>query len=87
MLLPLILAMLVVAIFKNPFTVWLYMVLLGINIGMAYTSISAMWAEIYGVQNLGAIRSLVAAVGVFGTALGPVTMGSLIDRGLAIEQV
>ena len=87
MLLPLILAMLVVAIFKNPFTVWLYMVLLGINIGMAYTSISAMWAEIYGVQNLGAIRSLVTAVGVFGTALGPVTMGSLIDRGLAIEQV
>jgi hypothetical protein len=29
----------------------------------------------------------VAVVGVFGTALGPVTMGSLIDRGLVIEQV
>lgn len=87
MLVPLTLAMIVVAIFKNPFAVWLYMVLLGINIGIAHTSVSAMWAEIYGVQNLGAIRSLVAAVGVFGTALGPVTMGSLIDRGLVIEQV
>jgi len=46
-----------------------------------------LWAELYGVDHLGAIRSVVAAVGVFGTALGPVTMGSLIDWGLTIEQV
>lgn len=87
MLVPLTLAMLVVAIFNNPFAVWFYMVLLGLTIGIAHTSVSAMWAEIYGVAHLGAIRSLVGAVGVFGTALGPVTMGGLIDRGLSIKQV
>jgi predicted MFS family arabinose efflux permease len=87
MLVPLAMAMLVVAVFNNPFAVWLYMVLLGVCVGIAHTSVSAMWAEIYGVAHLGAIRSLIAAVGVFGTALGPVTMGTLIDRGLSIEQV
>ena len=46
-----------------------------------------MWAELYGVDHLGAIRSVVAAVGVFGTAIGPVTMGSLIDWGVTIEKV
>ena len=63
------------------------MVLMGINIGIAHTSVSAMWAEMYGVKHLGAIRSLATAVGVFGTALGPVTMGSLMDWGLPIEHV
>ena len=87
MLLPLISAMIVLAVFSNPFAVWLYMVLMGINIGIAHTSVSAMWAELYGVKHLGAIRSLATAVGVFGTALGPVTMGSLMDWGLHIEPV
>jgi len=87
MLVPLIMAMVVIAIFKNPFTVWVYMVLMGINIGIAHTAVSAMWAELYGGHHLGAIRSMVAAAGVFGTAWGPVTMGSLIDWGLTIEQV
>ena len=87
MLVPLAVAMVVVAVFNNPFAVWLYMVLLGVCVGIAHTSVSAMWAEIYGVAHLVAIRSLIAAVGVFGTALGPVTMGTLIDQGLSIEQV
>jgi predicted MFS family arabinose efflux permease len=87
MLIPLISAMIVIAVFNNPFAVWLYMVLMGINIGIAHTSVSAMWAEMYGVKHLGAIRSLATAVGVFGTALGPVTMGSLMDWGLHIEHV
>ena len=87
MLVPLTLAMLVVAIFNNPFAVWLYMVLLGLSVGIAHTSVSAMWAEIYGVAHLGAIKSLMAALSVFGTALGPVSMGSLMDKGLSMEQV
>ncbi|MBW2367635.1 MAG: MFS transporter [Deltaproteobacteria bacterium] len=87
MLVPLALAMLVVAIFNNPFAVWLYMVLLGLSVGIAHTSVSAMWAEVYGVAHLGAIKSLMAALSVFGTALGPVSMGSLMDKGLSMEQV
>ena len=54
---------------------------------MAHTAVAAMWAELYGVHHLGAIRSFATAISVFGTALGPVTMGILVDLGLGIEQV
>ena len=46
-----------------------------------------MWAEVYGPAHLGAIKSFATALMVFGSALGPVTLGALIDRGLSIEQV
>jgi len=87
MLIPLMLAMIVVSVFENPFTVWVYMILMGINVGIAHTAVSAMWAELYGVHHLGAIRSFATAISVFGTALGPVTMGILVDLGLGMEQV
>jgi MFS family permease len=87
MLFPLILAMIVVASFSNPYIVWLYMILLGINSGLVHTLVAAMVAELYGSAHLGAIRSLFTAVGVFGTALGPVSLGSLVDWGFSIEQV
>jgi MFS family permease len=87
MLIPLVLAMVVVSVFDNPFTVWVYMILMGFNVGIAHTAVSAMWAELYGVHHLGAIRSFATAISVFGTALGPVTTGILVDLGVGIEQV
>jgi hypothetical protein len=35
-----------------------------------YTGLLALWAEIYGVGNLGAINSLYTALSVFASALG-----------------
>ena len=46
-----------------------------------------MWAELYGTDFIGAIKSLVASLGVFASALGPVIMGSLMDNGLSTSQV
>ena len=43
--------------------------------GIAHTATSAMWPERYGIGHLGTIKSLVTAVGVFATALGPVSNG------------
>jgi hypothetical protein len=57
----------------------------GASVGIAHTAASAMWAELYGVGHLGAIKSLAAALGVFSSALGPVILGSLMDLGLAID--
>jgi MFS family permease len=87
MLIPLILAMVVAAEFIAPWTAWLYLILAGINIGIVYTAVSAFWVEIYGVGNLGAIRSMVSALGVLSSALGPVIMGTLMDMGNSIEHV
>ena len=87
MLVPLGLAMALVASFESAWIVWPYLFLLGINVGIAYTAVSAFWAEMYGVVHLGAIKSLAMALSVFASALGPVITGSLIDRGVAIESV
>jgi hypothetical protein len=41
----------------------------------------------YGVVHLGAIKSLAIALSVFASALGPVIMGTPIDRGVFVESV
>jgi len=87
MLVPLILAMVVAAKFVAPWTAWLYLILAGINIGIAHTAVSAFWVEIYDADNLGAIRSMISSLGVLSSALGPVIMGTLMDMGVNIEKV
>jgi len=87
MLLPLIVAMILVAYFDNAWTVLPYLAFAGVNTGLAHTTVAAMWTELYGLAHLGAIKSLAAALGVFGSALGPVTMGGLMDAGMSIENV
>jgi len=87
MLAPLALAMIVIGLFDNPFAVWPYFIFAGLSTGIGHTSVSAMWAEVYGVQHLGAIKSLVAALAVFSSALGPVAMGGLMDLGVPIGVV
>ena len=87
MLAPLVLALVAIGLFDDPFIVWPYFILAGVSSGIGHTAISAMWAEVYGVGHLGAIKSLVAALGVFGSALGPVVMGGLMDFGVPIGTI
>ncbi|MDH3414254.1 MAG: hypothetical protein OEM98_17460 [Gammaproteobacteria bacterium] len=48
----------------------------GLSTSLAHTTVAAMRTELYGLMRLGAIESLSAALGVFGSAPGPVTMGA-----------
>ena len=87
MLAPLAVGMVIIALGAGPFWVLPYFIFIGINTGIAHTSVSAMWAELYGTDHLGAIKSLAASLGVFASALGPVIMGGLMDIGLSTDQV
>jgi MFS family permease len=84
---PLVLALALVSILNSPGIVLPYMLLIGINSGLVYTTTSAMWPELYGVKHLGAIKSLGFSVTVVGSALGPVILGGLMDLGISIESV
>ncbi|MCB1743732.1 MAG: MFS transporter [Gammaproteobacteria bacterium] len=64
-----------------------YLALLGISTGMGQTSGAAIWAELYGVRHLGAVRSLVIALRVFASALGPIIPGTLLDRGVGLDPI
>ena len=47
----------------------------------------ALWAELYGVAHLGAIRAFGQSAMVFSTGLAPAALGILIDSGIGIETI
>jgi len=64
-----------------------YMILIGITLGMGSNIKSALWAELYGTEVIGTIRSLFSSLMVFSTALSPFLMGWAIDSGVAMESI
>ncbi|MEO9902959.1 MFS transporter [Nisaea sp.] len=69
--------------------VWIWGVVLGfIGFCAGFSSAlnGAVWAEIYGTRNLGAIRALAVSAMVFSSAIGPAITGLLIDAGITLEQ-
>jgi MFS family permease len=60
------------------------MFLLGVSYGFTSTLIGALWPEMYGVKDLGGIRSIIVAAMVLSTAIGPGLTGALIDLGVPL---
>jgi MFS family permease len=54
----------------------------GIGQGIQGTATSTFWAEYYGTRHIGSIKSVAAALMVFGSAIGPGITGALIDFGI-----
>lgn len=81
-MLPLLLALLSLALLEGRWLAPLFMLLLGTGIGMAQPVFTALWAEIYGTRHLGAIRSLATAIMIFATAAAPWVFGLFIDGGV-----
>lgn len=81
-LLPLACGFAVLAFAPSVPFVALGVVLMGMAGGGQVTLPSACWAEFFGTQHLGAIKSVVISVLVLGSALGPGISGILIDRGI-----
>ena len=49
--------------------------------------VGSLWAELYGTEYMGAIRSMVTASTVFSTALSPIIFVLLIDGGGSVQQL
>ncbi len=80
-------ALALLAGFDHPMTAPAMLVMMGLGAGAFRTVTGALWAELYGVDHLGAIRAMVAACMVFASAGSPVSMGWLIDAGVGIEAI
>ena len=85
--LPMIIGLIVLIFFKHTYSAYAFMGLLGITNGFANVLISSLWAEIYGVNYLGAIKALTGSLMVFSTALATAVFGLLIDYGNSIERI
>ena len=84
---PMLLSLIVLIIFKNSNSAFVFMGLLGISNGLTNVLLSSLWAEIYGVNYLGSIKALTGALMVFSTALATSVFGLLIDLGNSIESI
>ena len=78
-LFPMLFGILFMMLFEHSIFIFLYMALLGITNGLWLPFTGSLWAELYGVKNLGAIRTLMHACMVFASALSPVMLGLIID--------
>ncbi|MFC6636174.1 MFS transporter [Sulfitobacter sp. JBTF-M27] len=58
------------------------LVIFGVGQGLQATGSSTFWAEYYGTRHIGSIKSVAAALMVFGSAIGPGITGVLIDFGI-----
>lgn len=66
---------------------FVYMALFGVTMGFGSTTKSALWAELYGEEMIGTVRSLFASVMVFSTAASPFLMGWMLDINIGMESI
>jgi len=86
-LIPIGLGFLVAVFHPGGWSAFLYMFLLGMTLGVSGNIKTALWAEMYGSESVGTIRSLFSALMVFSTALSPFLMGWLIDNQVPIVHI
>lgn len=60
-----------------------FLALTGVGAGTVQPTVAAMWAEVYGTQRMGSIRSLAVMIMVAGTAAGPLTLGLALDAAVS----
>ena len=82
---PLGLACLALALGTAPLMAPVFFALLGLSAGATTAVLGSLWAELYGLAHLGAIRAFAQAAMVFSTGLAPAFMGLLIDAGVGAD--
>lgn len=82
-LVPLGVACLILGVLEAQWVPFLFMAFLGFSNGLSTTLFGAVWPEVYGLKNLGAIRALVFSAIVLASAAGPGVTGYMIDQGIS----
>lgn len=81
-MLPFALSFAVLAFADTIFMAGVGLVIFGVGQGMQSTGSSSFWPEYYGTRHIGSIKSVAAALMVFGSAIGPGITGVFIDLGI-----
>ncbi|HDR46683.1 MAG TPA: MFS transporter [Geoalkalibacter subterraneus] len=87
LLLPLLAGLVILLWVEAWWAPFVYLLFAGMTEGMGTSVKNALWAEMYGVRTLGAIRSMLSTFLLIGTAVSPLLFGWLLDRGLGFDQI
>jgi MFS family permease len=86
-LVPACIGLLILSLGEDPWTAFFYLALVGLSQGIAFPMMTALLAEVYGLQSLGATKGLVSTSSIFATALGPVLLGWLLKAGVSFSAI
>ena len=84
---PLLLSLIVLALFEHPNSAFVFMGLMGVSNGLTNVLMTSFWTEIYGVNFIGSIKALTGSLMVFSTALATSVFGVLIDLEYSIVNI
>ncbi len=84
-LIPMALIFMVMLFSNHVYVLYLYMAGLGLSNGLTENMSNSLWAEMYGVKNLGAIRALLTFFGVLASASSPFLFGLILDETKSIN--
>ncbi|CAN5224225.1 arsenite efflux MFS transporter ArsK [soil metagenome] len=85
--LPFLAGMGILAAFVEPWALPVAFACHGFSSGLSKTTLTAVWAELFGTQVLGTIRSAVAMYMVIASALAPFVFGAALDAGWTVSGV
>lgn len=83
-LLPFALSLVILGLAEDEYWAIVIMATMGTSAGSTNPVFSSLWAELYGTQHLGAIRSAASVLSVFASALGPVAVGWALDTQVSL---
>jgi MFS family permease len=84
-LVPYVFGLSVLMLHTHPYAALVWLGMAGLSFGSVSVTMPALWAEVFGIDSLGAISSVVGSAGVFATALSPALFGWLLDGGLDVD--
>ena len=79
-LLPMAMILVLMLFSDHVYILYLYMAGLGLSNGFTENISNSLWAEMYGVKNLGSIKALLTFFGVLASASSPFLYGVVLDQ-------
>lgn len=86
-LFPFALGLLTITLIDHQYAAFAYLFLTGTSMGFSTTIKPAVISEVYGVRNLGSIKSLFSTLAVLSTAVGPILFGYILDSGFTFMHI
>ena len=86
-LLPMAMILLLMLFSDHVYILYLYMAGLGLSNGFTENMSNSLWAEMYGVKNLGSIKALLTFFGVLASASSPFLYGVILDQTNSINML
>ncbi len=86
-LMPFAVSLTLLGVVEHDYWAMVIMATMGLSAGSTSPAFSSLWAELYGTQHLGAIRSAAAVLSVFASALGPVVVGWALDANVSLLSI